>query len=209
MLVVFLGFGPAHADYLFNFGGSALAINGTTYTYNFTGNLTSLTTIPDSNGYVVVTGGTVTATGTAYNGITFTVAPLSGNVAGYTASSASPINGYATYTARNTNGDDLFHDNVIAPGVNPLLPAPQAGLDLLGTYNGRSIVISLSSAGANQYVIQDDNTKINDPFMTGWSYVTLTNGAASAAPVPIPAAALLLGSGLIGLSFMGRRFLRP
>lgn len=204
--VVLFGFGSAHADYIFNFGGSAQAQNGNTYTYDFTGVLTSSTNIPDGNGYVVVTGGTVTATGAAYNGITFTVAPLSGNVAGYTASSAGFTNWYATYTVRNTNGDDLYHDNVIAPGANPLLPAPQAGLDLLGTYNGSKIVISLSSFGADQYAMQSDNTGISDPYMTGWSYVALTNGTASATPTPIPPAVLLLAPGLLGLVGLRKRF---
>jgi hypothetical protein len=213
-LVVLFRIGSAHADYAFTFDGSAQAQNGNTYTYDFTGTLTSSTTTPDSNGYVVVTGGTLTATGTAYNGITFTVAPLSASIPGYTASLDSPTNGYATYTVRNTNGDDLFHDNVIAPGVNPLLPATQAGLDLLGTYNGVNIVISLSSSGPGQYAIQDDNTTStktpgwNDPYMIGWSYVTLENGTADATPTPIPAAAWLLGSGLTALGYMRRRFFR-
>lgn len=197
----------AHADYAFNFAGSAQASNGNTYTYDFTGNLTSLNTMPDRNGYVVVTGGTLIATGTAYHGIAFTVAPLSGSVSGYTASSAGFLNGYAMYTVRNTNGDDLFHDNVIAPGANPLLPGPQAGLDLLGTYHGKNIVISLSSAGADQYVIQSDNTKINDPYVTGWSYATLRNGIASAVPIPIPAALLLFAPGLAGLAALKRRYI--
>ncbi|NVN89654.1 MAG: VPLPA-CTERM sorting domain-containing protein [Desulfuromonadales bacterium] len=200
MTLVCMGWSQAYADYSFSFGGSALAQNGNAYTYDFSGILTSLTTTPDSNGYVVITGGTLTSTGSAYNGITFTVAQLQSTPSGN-------YNGYGYNTVRNTNGDDLFYDNVIAPNSNPILPSAQCGLDLVGKYNGRDIVISLSSSGAGQYVLQSNNTGINDPYLTGWSYVGLNNTtvSATATPTPVPAAAYLLGSGLMGLAGLRRR----
>lgn len=200
--LIFLGFGSAHADYSFSFGGSAQAANGNTYTYDFSGTLTSATNTPDSNGYVIVAGGTLTATGTAYNGITFTVAPVPGSPAG-------TLNGYPYYDGvQNTNGDDIFYDNIIAPGVNPVLPAVQAGLLLEGVYNGRNITLGLSSGGANQYAIFCDNTNISDPYVIGWGWTTLADSTASATPTPVPAAAWIFGSGLACLGFVKRRIFK-
>ena len=122
------------------------------------------------------------------------MSPLTSSPTGY-------LNGYAYNVKSNTNGDNLSYDNVIAPGINPVLPAAQAGLALVGNYNGSLVTLSLSSMGSGPYALalQSDNTGISDPYLTGWSYVALENGTASATPTPIPAAAWLMGSGLIGL----------
>ena len=187
----------AYADYSFIFNGSAVASNSNTYTYDFSGNLTSATNTPDGNGNVVVTGGTLTATGTAYNGTTFNVIGLS--------SPYGNLNGYATNTVRSAVGGDVYtYDNVIAPGIDPLLPSAQAGLILEGVYKNENIVIGLSSAGADHNVIFD-HSYADDTYNLGYTEngVSLTESTATATPTPIPAAAYLLGSGL--LSFCGIR----
>jgi hypothetical protein len=196
--LVFMSWGQAYADLAFSMGGTATAVSGSTYSYDFTGTLTSLTNTPDALGNVVVSGGSLTATGQAYQGTIFTVAQLPAN--------PGNLNGYATGTVRSAFGGDVYtYDNVIAPGINPVLPAAQAGLILLGLYNGQNIVIGLSAAGPSNYVIFD-HSYANDPYNLGYtlSGMPLVNAYATATPTPVPAAAWLLGSGLLGLAGIRR-----
>ena len=174
--VMLFGFASAHADYVFTLAGMAGG-----FTYDLTG---TLTTTPLSGGTYVVMGGSLYSTGTAYDGTTFQPLLL------------SP--GQSVATAQNVGGgDNLQYDNVIAPGSNPVLPAPNYGMVL---YNG-SVYIGFASNGPNDYYVYD---RCN----LGWGWNNLTNATvtATAASTPVPPSVLLLAPGLLVLVGVRKRF---
>ena len=157
-----------------------LSINGTAngFNYDFSG---TVATTPLTNGTFLITSGYLTAAAdSVFAGSTFNV--------------------LAAGTAVNVDGigTNLDHDNVLAPGVNPAFPAPNTGIV---AYNGTSYLGFTDGSGPNDFYVFDGKDN-------GYGWKPLAEGvvtATEATPTPIPAAAYLLGSGLMGLWGLRRK----
>ncbi len=181
--MVCISYSSAYADYSFSF----LSTDGK---YGFTG---TLYTASNGNGPLLATGASLTGDGSLNNGISYALlAPM--------------------LTAQNSDGAGANlsgADNLLSPGSNPVFnPADQ--------YNGM-ILVQSSGLLNNPLVVNGsvnsstDNVPAIGIGATGpntyayWaSYLTGGSGSATASltpatATPIPAAAWLFGSGLMGL----------
>jgi hypothetical protein len=163
--LVCFGWSKAYADYLFTFGA-----NDGTYSVQGT-----LTTPSNGNGLLIVSGGTVTGTGTDNSGVSYVLltTPPSGHLFG---------------------GTDLIFDNQLTPGSNPVLD----GNGLVFEAKDGSSYINIWGNGPSSYTLFYLSATSYGPA----PYGTVT---IAPAPVPIPAALLLFGPGLFGLAAMRRR----
>ena len=174
--LVCLSWGQAYADYSFSF----MSNDGT---YGVAG---TLLTTSNGNGTYTVTGGSVTGTGTADLGVSYSLVQA---VAG---GSIRPFSGLPG------NGTDLIFDNQLTPGSNPVLTGN--GVLFMSTANvgltGNPSYLNIWGNGPSSYTL----------FQLGYDtpnqkeiYGPQIDGTASVTATPIPAAAWLFGSGLMGL----------
>ena len=142
----------------------------------------TLTTAPGAEPFTV-TGGTLNTAG-------FTAAL-------YTGAGAVPAGTYATSPA-----GAFYYDNTLAPSSASILTNPGLLFTVgsLGTPGYNEINI-FGNGGANNYSYYEGTAAGNYPVMYNGGTFTVT-GASS---VPVPPAAWLLGSGLLGLIGVRRR----
>jgi hypothetical protein len=141
--------------------------------YSVTG---TLLTTSNGNGTYTITGGSLTGTGTDDLNVAFSVLPIAPN----------------GVSIRPFGSTDLIYDNMLTPGSNPFL-----------TSNG---LVAESSNGLSYLNIWGNSPNSYTVFQLGYNTTTQSeiygpqnNGSANVTPTPIPAAAWLLGSGLMGL----------
>ncbi|HME42731.1 MAG TPA: hypothetical protein VKF36_06570 [Syntrophorhabdales bacterium] len=194
--LAFIGSTVAYADYSFTFTSN----DGS---YNVTG---TLTTPSNGNGPLTVLGGSVTGTGTSNGGIAYSVIvnPI-----------APSVTSIRPYSALPGNGTDLIFDNQLTPGSDPFLDGNglvlQANNSFLAS-NGSSYSSSYLNIWGNGpgsytvFALGYDNTnqkELYGPQLNGTANISPIAGA----PVPIPAAIYLFGSGMVGLVGLKRKFL--
>ncbi|MGD0886853.1 MAG: hypothetical protein ABSA46_18585 [Thermodesulfovibrionales bacterium] len=164
-------YSQAYADYSFTFmsGDGTYGVQGT------------LITPSNGDGPLTVSGGSVIGDGTSNNGISYSLVSLS-----------DPRVNLGGPSIRPFGATDLIFDNQLTPGSNPVL-------------DGNGLVFE--SANTLSYL----NIWGNSPgsytlFQLGYNTATQAelygpqvNGIATVTATPIPAAAWLFGSGLIGL----------
>ena len=162
----------AFADFSFTFDNSQYGVTG------------MLITTPNGDGSYSVIGGSVTGDGSANGGIVYSlISTLAGGVNNRV--QTDPLNG-GVPLFKDIIGTNIDFDNQLFPNLNPIIS--NNGLLFaysLGTSNEQDI--NFYSNGASAY------QAFGDP-----GYYTV-NGIATATATPIPAAAYLLGSGLMGL----------
>ena len=168
MALVCVSWGQAYADFGFKFDNSEYGVTGT------------LLTSDKGNGTFLVTGGTVTGTGTINKDTTYS----------FTAA------GTGVHSIRPFGATDLIVDNLLIPGSNPVF-----------TGNGIAFV---SSTKASYFNIWGNGPSSYTSFQLGWDgskeiYGPAVSGAVEVNATPIPAAAWLLGSGLLGLAGIRRK----
>lgn len=196
LLAVFLvlaAWGQSYADYSFNF----MSNNGY---YGFTG---TFYTTSSGNGPLLVTGASLIGDGSLDYGIRYALLA-------------------AMLTAQNSDGQGANlsgTDNLVSPGSNPMFnPSdPNVGMILVqsvGLVNNPTVVNgSVNSSTHNVPAIGIWATG-PDTYAYWQSYASTGSGSAAASitpltvsPTPIPAAAWLFGSGLIGLMGIKRKYL--
>lgn len=178
---VCVSFGQAYADYSLSFMSS----NGQ---YGFTG---TLYTASNGNGPLLATGASLTGDGALNSGISYALlAPF--------------------LTAQNSDGAGAnlsYTDNLLSPGSNPVFnPADSANGLILVQSTGLSNVVNGSvNSSTNMVPAIWIYATGQDTYAYWQSYASTGSGSATstltpvATATPIPAAAWLLGSGLMGL----------
>ena len=197
------------------------AINGgETYSFNDAGQMTGVTGTPGNSGTTALgfgggaapTPGTnpTTQQGFAFGGVTgFNfLAPTLGSLAGTaygagTSLTSAPVNGTTT----------LMRFNVLeAQWGGAYFPLGSGGagtgIDFIGTISGVSTVglvttFNFDVFANHTFAASEDPSPVG---LTGWTAQWHQQGTGTyTAPVPIPAAVWLLGSGLLGLAGVARR----
>lgn len=173
--LAFIGGREAYADYSFSFTGADNS-------YDFQG---TLITSANGGGPLTPSGGSITGTGAANNGVTYSLVYASGY-----------------NSIRPFGGTDLIFDNQLSPGSNPVLTGnglvfkSSDGLSYLNIWGNGASSYTLFQLGGTYDSTTGKYTEIYGPQI---------NGAVSATATPIPAAAWLFGSGLAGLAGIRRR----
>ena|SRR5208337_2544107 len=176
VLLICISGSEAFADYSFNF----ISNDGT---YGVQG---TLITPSNGNGPLIVSGGSVIGDGTANNNASYSLVP------------AVPGGSIRPFAGLPGDGTDLIFDNQLTPGSNPVL-------------DGNGLVFY--SANINSYLnIWGNGPSSYTLFQLGYNTTALSeiygpqvNGTVTATATPIPAAAYLLGSGLMGLVGIRRK----
>ena len=195
------------------------AINGgETYSFNDAGQMTGVTGTPLNLGSTGFPGASAAPTpGTnpttqqdfLFFGVTFNfLAPTLGSLAGTaygagTSLTSAPVNGTTT----------LMHFNVLEgqwAGVYFPLGSggAAAGIDFIGTISGVSTVGLVTTFNFDVFAndLIEPSEDPGDCCIPGWTAQWHMQGTGTyTAPVPIPAAVWLLGSGLLGLAGVARR----
>jgi hypothetical protein len=188
VFMVFAAWGQSYADYSFSYSGA---------TGSVTGDIVA-TLNPDGSTYTV-TGGSVTGAVDGYASATYTLLPLSvGTSTPYAGGGTQYV--HTIHGVDNTGGADITWDNQLFPNSNPLL----SGSGLAFVDAADDLILNFWGNGANSpYTLAVFHTGGVDYPLAG--DVTITPLAGS--PAPIPAAAWLLGSSLIGLVGIKRKYL--
>ncbi|NVN90947.1 MAG: VPLPA-CTERM sorting domain-containing protein [Desulfuromonadales bacterium] len=196
LTLVCMSWSQAYADYAFNFnsGDGTLILSG----------------ILNTNNQNVITGGSLLSSGSEYNGTTFIVGSLT--------SVLGPLHQGASYpaTATSTGGISTFmgYGGAYATYDNQLTSNPNKPFNVTDYTVNQNIILAASTntSTSGYYVtLAYDGGNVYDSYnMTppGSAVDTVFNNAvATATPTttPIPAAAWLLGSGLMGLAGLRRR----
>ena len=168
MALVCMSWSQAYANFGFEFNNSSYGVTGT------------LLTTDNGNGSFLVTGGSLTGTGTQNLNINYTF--------------AAP--GAGVHSIRPFGATDLIVDNLLMPGSNTFL-----------TNNG---IAFMSTSNNSYFNIWGNGPSSYTSFQLAWDgtheiYGPAVNGTVDVTPTPIPAAAWLLGSGLMGLFGMRRK----
>ena len=166
--LVYMGWSQAYADFGFNFDNSDYGVKGT------------LLTADNGNGTFLVTGGSLTGTGTKNLNINYVFTAL----------------GAGAHSIRPFGATDLIVDNLLTPGSNTFL-----------TGNGIAFMSTTNNSYLN---IWGNVPSSYTSFQLGWDgtheiYGPSVNGTVEVTPTPIPAGAWLFGSGLLGLAGIRRK----
>jgi xanthosine utilization system XapX-like protein len=172
VVLAFIGWGEAYADYSFNF----MSNDGT---YKLDG---TLITPSNGKGPITPSGGSATGTGGLINGVIYSLVPAP----------IPPAN-----SIRPFRGTDLIFDNQLFPGSDPVLD----GNGLVFKASDGSSYLNIWGNGPSNYTVFYLSASVYGGG-TPTGNVTLT----PVTPTPIPAAFWLLGSGLVGLVGIRRRF---